>query len=258
MRTKNKEQIHSIQQYDNKQRLSRPLGFTNLKQTNTNKQSHNRFIVLHYINNNNTICGQYLTTEQLSFLLNITPYQLSNIYYKLIKQLGIHFKAKDGGKHTLEALLAGSQKMAMTIQGRIHEQLGLMLTSQGDTYKAFVTSEYHKLLQLGINSSKHLGETAMMLAKYLYPEGPTNVTQIHIQNNGIQQGPQGNQAINITEALRLLDAHNPSLLPAGELDSDVSPIDLGEVPEVDARKQYTQRHLTRREDMEDADILPAE
>lgn len=262
---------------NNIQRIPRPKGLTYLASNptqDTTKQKI-RLILIHYINNNYTVCNQHYNLHQLAQSLNVSYIYIQQELIRLTNQLGklfgSHFKSEEFRSGLAERLLFS----ASTDRGLIHQHVSLLLSSQGDGYKPFISSEVTKGLQTLLASNKQMAD----IVKMLMPSGPTNNTLI------LNQGPQGlgsdptnpNQGLEGTNYLtigaataliqgldhivlgtqkQLIDGQHIQGLGAHPI---AIPDDITDLPEIDARHpNNAKRHDVRRELDEGFEIIPGD
>ena len=255
-------------------RIPRPLGTTSLNSQNK-KKALIRSILLSYIHSNYTICKVSYSLEQVAQMLGI-PYALCLKHYlKIQSQLGaIYANPKTANRMHAAGILRLELQSSMD-RGLIHQQLAMVLDTQGNGWKPFVSQEVTKLLNTLIASNKQHLEVVKMLQ---------NGTQNHsfigtqiIQNgtqNDAQIGTKNTQYLTLSQAALLVQnttsddqvgtsnlalalpqkgTSNPYANPDNPTLSYFE--DLKDLPEIDARKQgTTKRKANRTEEIES--ILP--
>jgi hypothetical protein len=182
-------------------RIPRPRGLTLTAKTKTHKHIKHQLII-EYINNNFTINDQYYTIPQLSYSFGIP---LKEIYKRVGEQqnhIGSLLDNKDSIMDAQRVLASTILNGALESKGLIAQQTALLLRSQGDSYKAFISGEVTKALKLNLESTDTLIKTFNLLGGN---QGPT--TNILIQGQGglnASNGPTSNEAFTPNEAIQLL------------------------------------------------------
>ena len=245
----------------NIQRIQRPKGFTSLchqSQTNNKQEKRKklRFLLQHYILSNHQLNKQPISLLDLSQLIHTNYNKVLKEYLSLQAEYGTiignderKYKAIEGGLN--RQIFGGSE-----IQAQIMCQLAVVQGSQGNGYKAWVTPEITKLLDLALRANK----TQFDMYMALMPKAPA--IQVHQTNTQITNKSQTTQNV-----LSIADA--TTLIQAQEMPESMAlPEGFEALPEVVAIKQISkgeahfipqevrERHLTRREDLEEADIVP--
>tara|TARA_R110000772_G_scaffold31763_1_gene78093 strand:+ start:916 stop:1770 length:855 start_codon:yes stop_codon:yes gene_type:complete len=247
---------------NNVNRIPRPRGLTITAKTKTVKHIKHQLIT-EYINNNFTINSKYYTIPQLSTYFSIP---LKEIYKRLGEQqnhIGSILDNKDSIIKTQLALASTILNGSLESKGLIAQQTALLLRSQGDTYKPFISGEVGKALKLGIEANDGLIRTLNLISGS--QGGPT--TNILIQGNEAQQH-ESLEAFTPNEAIQLLhdqglqsksltEAHHATLylehgleeiatVSAKLMDDGPEPdLSITQIPDTDI--EYV-KHENRRED----------
>ncbi len=186
-------------------RVPRPLGLTLSAQKHNNKELKDKLIT-EYISNNFTINQKHYSITQLSTIYNIP---ITKIY----KRIGEHnnslahlAKSKEGFQQQLGAIAMTQINNSLEDKALIQQQLALLLRSQGDSYKAFISSEVGKTLGLMLQGTKNTAD----IVKLFSGGSGNNTTNILIQglSTDEQQGPKG---ITADEALKRIHERNKAL-----------------------------------------------
>lgn len=179
-------------------REPRAKGLTITNRTKTQKHSQ-ELIIKEYLDNNFTINDEYINIPQLSTKYNIP---LKDIY-KYIGEYQNHLSSLLDKPEAIQqqtlALTSTLLNGTLESRGLIAQQVALLLRSQGDTYKPFISSEVTKALKLGLESNDSLLKAINLLTGN---QGTTN--NILIQGGLQATGPNDSEAFTPDEAIKLL------------------------------------------------------
>lgn len=216
-------------------RIPRPLGLTTLSKahqaqnTESSKSTVIHHILTNYITTGFTFLGIPCTIPQLSQLTSIPQPSILKGISKASTGLA-SMTNPDQLQDTIRALQSVSINQSLQASGRMHEQSNILRASQGNEYKAFISSTYNIALKNELDASKQL----MELAKALMP---SQGTTINIQNNQ-NQGTE--KAVSPADVVYLIEQKEGRINPSADTDNKDRlwlEYDLGNMPEVDARKQ---------------------
>lgn len=227
---------------ETKLRIPRPFGITSLM-VEFNKQSpeiRDEFLgrvrstlINHWLISNGELCGYHFSSEGLSRFLGCDP----SIIQDYLRDKLLNTKIWD--RSIQEQMINGlvSQQIVWSMEDRmdIQSQVELLKASQGDTYKAFISSEYNKVLKLKLDSTSSL----QSMVKGLVGNNTVNIF-----------APQADPLANVnngvtTEHALVLIAQQLAELGPADKDADVRYIENkyrlvdnpDEYPEVIASKQ---------------------
>lgn len=179
-------------------REPRAKGLTQTNIAKTPKHSK-ELIIKEYLDNNFTINQEYLNIPQLSTKYNIPLKEI----YKYIGEYQNHLSSLLDKPEAIQqqtlALTSTLLNGTLESRGLIAQQVALLLRSQGDTYKPFISSEVTKALKLGLESNDSLLKAINLLTGN---QGTTN--NILIQGGLQATGPDDSEAFTPDDAVRLL------------------------------------------------------
>ena len=179
-------------------REPRAKGLTTTNRTKTPKHSK-ELIIKEYLDNNFTINQEYLNIPQLSTKYNIPLKEI----YKYIGEYQNHLSSLLDKPEAIQqqtlALTSTLLNGTLESRGLIAQQVALLLRSQGDTYKPFISSEVTKALKLGLESNDSLLKAINLLTGN---QGTTN--NILIQGGLPATGPESTEAFTPDDAVKLL------------------------------------------------------
>ena len=179
-------------------REPRAKGLTTTNKTKTPKHSK-ELLIKEYLDNNFTINEEYLNIPQLSTKYNIPLKEI----YKYIGEYQNHLSSLLDKPEAIQqqtlALTSTLLNGTLESRGLIAQQVALLLRSQGDTYKPFISSEVTKALKLGLESNDSLLKAINLLTGN---QGTTN--NILIQGGLQATGPSDSEAFTPDDAVRLL------------------------------------------------------
>lgn len=213
-------------------RHPRPKGTTMLLQRKNydNKDKELiKLLLLDYINNSFTIQLQPTSIDQLCIYYDIDEHTTKEVFNDLTKNYS-GLLGGDTMEGTIRALLFSALNNTLGSRALIQQQVHKLIDSQGDGYKAFVTSEVNKSLKLLLDSDKNM----MDWAKTLQSSSPQTVNLItHTQQDTQQQA----ESLDTNKALLLMEqaGHTALLAKDDKALEDQYKGYLDDTPEVDAR-----------------------
>jgi len=239
------------------QRIPRPLGITNLNQSNPDKLV--KAIVIQWVNSNGQINKEQVSMTDLANMLHITYNQLYKVYTKVIKDLGRLVMGKEHIQDVMSGMIAQSNFRSLEAQSLILNQLGILLTAQKGKYRPFISAEVGQVLRTLLQSEKN----QMDLIRLMNPSGI--LQQIAVFPPLGNEGPMGTQKdaqptdiLTLGEAAKLIQSQEIPLTPAMTEQGIVYGLDPAEkLPEIDNRKQGNDEYVARRDD-DDITIRPME
>ena len=221
-------------------RVPRPMGTTELglnlfkQPTEENKQKLEEHLIRHYITNNFMYCNKHYNIEEVSLLLNIP----SNKVLGHTINYGTNLQSmmdKLTNNEALRALQAIAIKSSLDDRGRALEQYSILKSSQGNGYKAFISSEVNKALKLVMDS----GQNMALLTKSLSQGQGTNILIQNTQQNALQGPNTGKEYVTIDKAIMLIKDSGQVPLGLDAMKQERLYIENGieDTPEVNALKQ---------------------
>lgn len=222
----------------NKQlRTPRPLGTTEIglslkkEPDNVELQSQlQQHIIRHYIQNNFTYCHKHMGIEELATYTSIPESLITEALLQTGQNTFDLIDSEEQSK-ALRVLLGLSLKSALGDSQRALKQLLLLQASQGNGYKAFITTEVNKALKLTQDSTTQM----LNIYKALAGNSGPNI----IINNNNSQALQNN-FLTPDRALELISSKDetlPLLESAGQKDVLFEEYELELTPEVNAIRQ---------------------
>lgn len=224
------------------ERIPRPLGFTYLAQQmhNTNNEEEkqeiktklqNKIIDI-YVANGMMLNNKTISLPELATYLNM-PLK------KLLKRVNRGFQAignlfEDGGnKEFARVGIFRAFNWALEGKAIAEAQLRILMASQGDEYKPFISGEVNKAIANNTSAIKPLADLLkLMLDSQSQPNSLLNPVQNNTTNN--------NLFVTLDAATQMLNNSQNTLLTNPELLAlayqDITQND--EVPEVQAHKQH--------------------
>lgn len=255
-------------QQDKGIRQPRPLGLTLLAQQTRNQPTtieHIHKILNYILSYNMEVNGKKLTIATLATYLNIPKHTVLKAFTEY--QAKMSNVVVGLGNNIRGALIFQALEKNLEDQALVSQQLQLLQASQGNSYKAYISSSVNEILGLKLKSS------AAILDILKAVSGPGMGTgNTLIQNNfGTQNEVPATKSLGINEALGLLQKNG--LLPMAYQATDFTDLrqknNLESVPEVRATHQAqvatdgmslltpptsNNKHIDRRANEEDADI----
>jgi hypothetical protein len=144
-------------------RIPRPQGTTYLsiqyQKTNQNEDKDRLYshIINLYVINGFMINGRAMSIPQLSKSLSLPTEKVMEEISNLGTKMG-SLASTENINNTVQMLVTLSTTWAIQDRGKVQEQLELLLKSQGNTYKPFVTGEVSKTLKVLLDSNKNIME----------------------------------------------------------------------------------------------------
>jgi len=185
-------------------RQPRPIGTTeisrlyNLTNDDNYYQDLREKVIHHYIRNNFSYCGHYLNIEQFSKHIGVSEIDIQRHLGTYGKEMGKLAKEMVNGDMvravTNLAFLWGMEDRAMAQQ-----QLTIMLSSQGASYKPFISSEVNKTIKLSMEANSNL----MSLVKS-YGGGQGQYTPYEDEPTTTEKGITADQAIRMFKEHKVL------------------------------------------------------
>lgn len=192
-------------------------------------------VIEQWTSNNNMINERIYTLDQLATYLNMNPTMIIKHMWKTLRKLG---KVFDQGTLDEKARVLWSVSLFKILEiGSEHaQQVQILKTAQGGVYKPFVSSTLNQALgnwnqsQTGIHN----------LLKMLLDKNPTNILiQNYLPNgqpnNATENMPLGHKNITTTEALKLINSNQKSMLEDTNLADQIG--NPNELPDVNPRTQ---------------------
>lgn len=199
---KPKKSTKVVQASNNQTRIPRPLGLTlslksHPKQENEpiNDQSL-QIILSNYIANNYQLLKRTISIPQLSKYLDIDNMKLTRqlfIYQTKMYNLG----EEQLGEQGIKDLVGGLFSWILEDRLRISHQASILMASQGNEYKPFISSEVNRSLELMLKS-----QSGMAQLIGLFKDSQKGL-QVNIQNN-IQANQQGTEVFTVMDAMKLI------------------------------------------------------
>lgn len=214
-------------------RVPRPLGITEIGNlyNKTNDEEHykelHQRLIHHYVRNNFSYCGIYYNIEQFSKLTGVKEPEIMRHMGTYGKQLQeVHKELTQGDM--VRALTNLSFSWAMEDRSLAAQQVAIMQSSQGASYKPFISSEVNKAIKLGMDANSNLQSLLKGLSSGQGPILP------YEEGSGATE-----KGITADEAVRLFKAHE---YPALNKDEDqrnrlALEYDIENMPEVNALRQ---------------------
>lgn len=243
-------------------RIPRPKGLTEIsenyyKQTNsppqkTNEENHittnnetlnpiEEHIIRHYINTGYRYCNQSMDIITFSNYTGIDENKIHQVIIGKTKDMGIGMDKEAVGDQVrgiLFGILGGALSDRQT--ALYHQQL--LLGSQGDSYKPFISGEVTKALKL----SQEANAQVLNILKSIMPnKGPQILNQFNTQNiypNGEDDSATSTPGLTVEQALAIIH-QSESYVPLLEDQSQKEALKLEylsdpEIPEVRAMHQH--------------------
>lgn len=219
-------------------RVPRPLGTTEKGFNHSKHQSQESLqelqahIIQHYINNNFLYCNRHYSIHELSILLKIPTKTIMAYTIKEGHNLQANMDKVTSGE-SLRALLFMGIQSTLEDRSRALQQHSILASSQGETYKPFISGEVNKALKLVMES----GQNIINITKSL--GGPSATTNILINNGDkAQQGTQEGYITVDEVVMRLKDVGAvPLSLNEAQRQKIYEAHDIDNMPEVSALKQ---------------------
>lgn len=213
-------------------RYPRPLGVTSLMveyHRSENEEALDKirsYMINQWLLSNGQICGKTIEILALAKFLDCDPETIR-------VQMRDNFLSskvwdKDHQEEMLNALMGTQLVWALEDRMEVDRQLNLLKTSQGDSFKPFVTAEVNKAISLKLSSSTNL----QSILKSMQGGGSINIfNQVNTQNNQ-------NQFLTKEEAMKMIQDGNQKLLDSKKETLYIEAHhNIAELPEVIATKQ---------------------
>lgn len=232
---------------DGRLRIPRPRGFTlALQSLNPNdpqktKKTLNylkQLIVEQWTMDNNELHGKLYTIKDLSIYLNLPISITMKIMNNCLVRVSNLFGGNNGERmgevaraQIFRLLFCGSESHSL-----IAKQTNILMASQGDGYKPFISGEVNRSLANMIQSNRAMADLVKLMM-------PSNTGQLTINNNLNQTA----KYVNTEQAVNLIRENTKSMIE----DTSLLPI-LEGVPNISARTQDLSKI-----GIKNANLLPA-
>lgn len=222
------------------ERIPRPLGFTYLAQTmhTTNNEEEKQRIkeklinktIDIYVSQGMMLNGKTISLQEMASYLDIPLRNLMKRVNRGFKVISDMFEG-DGARENARVGIFRALNFALEGKASAEAQLAILMASQGDEYKPFISSEVNKAITNNVNAIKPLVDILkLMMDSQEKPNGTMAPTQNVTQNN--------NLFLTQDAAISLLNNQPNSVLTNPELlDQAYQNMALLGVPEVIATKQ---------------------
>lgn len=167
-------------------RQPRMLGLTFLSlqhqqhKTEESKQKLYQHLISQYTINGFTLQGRSMNIYELSQYLNIKPEQTMQYINQVSASIGSLVNPAQI-QETMQSIISLSSTWAMQDRGQIELQNTLLLKSQGNKYKPFISSEVNKSLKLKLEANKNLMEAYKTF--FTSSNNQTNILNIYGEQN---------------------------------------------------------------------------
>ena len=218
-------------------RVPRALGTTMLshnhqaQNTEITKSSLINHIITSYIQTGFTFMGSPCSIEQLSQLTSIPTHSILKGISKASSALS-GLANPEQIQDTVRALQSIAINGTLQASGLMLEQAQILRASQGSEYKAFISSTYNIALKNNLDASRQVMDMAKQLSG---PQGPGTV--VNIQNNS---SASTENSLTPGQAVLLMEKTMGRINPAQDTETNEALFlehNIGDMPEVDARKQ---------------------
>lgn len=219
---------------NNVRRFPRPFGITQMmveyhnSKDDTLLQRIKKLLINQWLINNGSLSGIPYTINKLAVLLHV---DLAEIRLVMRDQM-LNAKIWDNQsqKEILQAVMGEQLSWVMEDRMQASQQLDLLMESQGNSYKPFVSAEVNKAMKLKLDTTNNLQQVIRALTG-------GNTTNITIDNS--ETNVQQNNNITIEEARLLVIETNQELSrdKSSELKLLETQYDIHSLPEVVATKQ---------------------
>lgn len=217
-------------------RIPRPIGTTemasNYNRTNDEEhyQSLKQIIIHHYLRNNFSYCGRYMNIETFANLIKETPISIQKYmasYGKALSDLNDELTNKD----MFRVLSNSVFNFCLEDRSLAHQQLSLLLQSQGSSYAPFISGEVNKAIKLMMDANTN---TQQFMRTMLGNSGTMNTLPYGAPEQGTTE-----KGVTIDDAIMLLkeNAITPLLSDSQGKDNLYKEYNIQEMPEVNALKQ---------------------
>lgn len=215
-------------------RFPRPLGTTamvmeyNKEPSQAGLQKIWDYLINQWLISNGMLCGVTYDLTTFANMLGIDPAYIR--MFMRDRLLATRIWDKEKQDLILESLLGEQLSWVMEDRMEVSHQVSLLRSSQGGSYKPFISSELNKALKLKLETSTSL----QSIIRNLTGGGTTNIFNTQIDNsNNIQQ----QNVITVEEARSIIYESQKKLPVNEEVKLIESRYDLSELPEVVATKQ---------------------
>jgi len=214
-------------------RIPRPIGTTYMAMsyqkdpTPDAKSQLIKHIINSYITQGFRLNGTSYNLTQISILLNIPLETTLEVFSDVSHSLGA-LLSPEKIEDTLRTAMTMSLTWSLQDKGRLEKQVELLLKSQGDGYKPFITSEVNKALKSNLDANKNIMDFFKTLTT-------ANTTVVQIFNGSKKE--QGD-TLNTLQALKLIQ--DQASLPAPQktniLDNIYNEHNLDQIEELNTEK----------------------
>jgi hypothetical protein len=172
-------------------RIPRPIGSTLMAQRYHNAtkpeeiRRHKRRLLEHYIDHyvlqGYSILGYEYNIQEFSYMLGIRMERLVRLMANRVKALSGMNGSQKAIEKSLQLVTTMALSGALESRAIVRRQYGLLADSQGDGYKAFVSSEVNKAVQSLLKHDQNMVQlmTALRPASQVTINTQVNQSQIH-------------------------------------------------------------------------------
>ena len=237
--TTTKERIRTIN------RTPRPMGLTYLcRQIHTNERDNKELnkrllykakylLSNHFLTNGLKHNNYQVSLNEYLMMYGITRKEYDTIYKDIVRRtMGVADLANmEDVTQGLKVRLLGTIFWALGDKHQVNSQLQLLLASQGDTYKPFVSTEVNKLLKTNLDATKNMAD----IIRSLLPQAGLTI------NNNISQ--INKDTVTVEKAITIFE-NEPTmftLAAAGNLPPlMIEEAQLGNLPDISAISQNSE------------------
>lgn len=218
-------------------RVPRPMGTTSIainyqnNQSEINKDELYRHIVTQYTLQGFRYNGIPIAIPKFASLIGLHQQQVMGYVSTVSENLGA-FNNKQNVEDTLKTITTLSTNYALEDRGIIMRQLEVLLRSQGNQYRPFISSEVNKALKLALDSNRNI----MEIYRTFFTNTSTNVNILNIYGNK----DSGTEFLTPAQALNILDERNQEknrVLPEGK---DIKSLGSGQNPNILSEEEANQ------------------
>lgn len=187
-------------------RQPRLLGLTYLsleyqKNPTQDKKDHvYQHLITQYTLNGFTHQGSSMNIYQLAQYLHLPPEQIMKYINQTSQSIGTLVNPEQI-QETMQSIISLSTTWAIQDRGQIQNQTALLLESQGNKYRAYVSSEVNKSFKLMLESNKALQEAYKTF--FTSTNNQTNILNIYGESDDKEQ-----DYVSPDQALNMLLANN--------------------------------------------------
>jgi hypothetical protein len=196
-------------------RVPRPFGTTILNQ-NQNKKELVTHIIKLYIQNQYKLHNTIYNIQDIAKYLQITEVEVMGHIVEINKSMMEGLSDPKTQEGIFQSLVGQLLNWAFGDRLRLERQLEIIGQSQGNKYRAYVTTEYNALLNTLLKSHGGLLEVAKLIKPIQGPKAlpiPANTQNIQgtvIYNNGVSSPALGSEAmgsepLTVEKALKLIN-----------------------------------------------------